>query len=142
MEVIMWMEDDVLCRFTPAPKVSMDIALSKIPKGLDYKVVESSELPSEVLRDSWVVDGEKVTIDIEKAKFIAHKIRREKRESAMAENLVLISKDLMGIPLAESETATKAKSENAAYKKDIDDVMQVSIDNSRSESDLLSALKV
>jgi len=139
------MVETILAVISPAPGLKIEDCLCSVPEYAKEtcKIIDSETLPSRALRDAWVQDskGDSV-VDIPKGKLIAHEVRREKRTEAMKINLELIQKDSMGIPLAAGKTATKAKSENAAYKKDIDDKMQTTIDAAKDESGLLKALNL
>ena len=141
MEVLIYEVNGVLHRVVPSPDVSMAVVIKRsIPEGVEFKTMDNDTMPSHVFRNSWKVSADKVVLDIPKAKEIAHVIRREKRDEAMKANIELIQKDAMGIPLKASESVVDAKKANADYKKDIDDVMQTTIDAAKSESGLLGAL--
>ena len=146
MEVIAYKEGDSVYIVSPALNDKGAIinpnwkTRSNIPENAIKKEMDSSELPSRVFRDSWKLENSKVDLDIAKAKIAAHEIRREKRTEAMKDNIALIQKDSMGIPLKEGDSVTAAKKANADYKKDIDDVIQTTIDAAKSESGLLGAL--
>ena len=137
------MVETILAVVSPAPDVKIEDCLCSVPEYAKEtcKIVDSDSLPNRVLRDAWGQDsnGDSV-VDIKKGQIVAHEIRREKRTEAMKENIELIKTDSAGIPLKAGKTATKAKSENAAFKKDIDDVMQTAIDAAQSESGLLKAI--
>ena len=140
MKVIAYSVNGECHQVIPANGFTAEQVVKDVPEGVPYKLVETANNPSRVLRGAWKLNNSAVDLDIDKGKEIAHEIRRDKRTEAMKENLELIQKDAAGIPLAPGENVATAKQANAAYKSDIDDVMQEAIDAASDESGLLSAL--
>lgn len=134
-------EDGDLVVIVPAKDFSLDYVLKNaVPKNVSgARLANSSKLPDIDLRAAWKDDGKDVVIDMDKAKSIAHDLRRFKRDEYFEPRLEIIRKDSMGIPLKSGESAASAKAENKAYK-DSDDILQNDIDNS-SESELLLIVK-
>ena len=57
-----------------------EIAAKDVPTGKEYKIVDMSELSNDrTFRDAWVL-GDKITVDIPKAKVITKNKLREKRK--------------------------------------------------------------
>jgi len=57
-----------------------EIAAKDVPAGKPYKIVSVAGIPSDRLfRNAWDMKTQKITVDIGKAKTIAHDIRRAKR---------------------------------------------------------------
>ena len=74
-----------------------DIAKRTVPDGTAYEIVEDSQLPSDkTFRDAWVKGSGVVTEDVTKAKVIAHKTRREKREAEFKPHDDTISLNIPG----------------------------------------------
>jgi len=142
MDVIIYTDPNgTLMKVIPVKGFSAEAVLAKdVPNDASgARIVDDSELPSRVLRGAWKDDGS-IGIDLPKAKEIAHTIRRAKREAYMKDNIELINKDAIGIPLVSGQSVVTAKQDNADYKANIDDVMQTTIDAARSEGGILGAL--
>lgn len=142
MKVIVYQnpETGIASRIVPAPGINAESLVKKVPTGVSYKIVDNAAMPNSVLRDSWVFDGRSVSVDVEKGKGVANQIRRLHREEYMKGNLAVIEKAAVGIPLKAGESASRSKSDNAAYKKDVDDITQAEIEAALTEDDLLTAL--
>jgi hypothetical protein len=106
-----------------------------------HKIVDSTKMPSRLLRNAWKLNADKVDIDIPKGKEISHSLRRAARETALKDNIEIIKQGNAGIPLKAGQSVETAQSENAAYML-IDDANQVSIDNATNESDLLAVIDI
>ena len=140
MKVLVYQSGDQLHRVTPNYSAGFTVESIKSEHPPEAVELDNESMPSPYLRNSWKLENNAVTIDLPKAKTIAHDIRRQKRDEYMAPNIALIEKDAIGIPLRQGESAAQAKIDNANYKTNIDDPMQVAIDNSTTESEILSAL--
>jgi len=142
MKVLTYQHGDELRVVIPNYQAGYTVESIRAANPPEAVEVDSDALPSRVLRNSWKLENGAVTIDLPKAKEIAHEIRRAKRDEYMKANLELISKDAMGIPLKSGESAAQAKQDNAQYKSTVDDVMQLAIDNATNESEILSAIGI
>lgn len=47
-----------------------ELAIKRVPKGLDYKIIDESELPDRTFRNAWGLEGGKVVEKVDKAKEI------------------------------------------------------------------------
>jgi hypothetical protein len=141
MKVLVYQQGEELHRVIPNYSQGFTVESIKGEHPQEAIEVENDSMPSPYLRNSWKLENGSVTIDLPKAKNIAHDIRREKRDEYMADNLALIQKSAAGIPLGQNEkTVQQAQSENQIYKSTIDDPMQISIDAAINENELLTAL--
>lgn len=62
-----------------------EIAKKDVPDGLTYKIVEASSIPKDrSFRGSWILSDNAVVHDIDKAKLIAHEMRRSMRSTELA----------------------------------------------------------
>jgi hypothetical protein len=106
----------------------------------DSIVVESDSIPHSIFCPAYKIENSMVTVDLPKAKPIAHGIRRKRREEYFAPRIEILQRDSIGIPSGQNEkTAAEARAENAAFKLQ-DDAIQISIDNATSEAEILAAL--
>lgn len=85
---IIYMQDDgVVAIITPTSGVSIEEVVAKdVPRGRFCQIVNDDEIPSDrTFRNAWIQDASrKVTVDIQKAKEIAHSCRRDERAKAFA----------------------------------------------------------
>ena len=82
-------DDGGISVIIPAPDCGMaieQIADKDVPPGVEYEIVDTDAIPSDrTFRDAWkYCPTVKVDICIDKAKSIAHDIRREKRAEEFA----------------------------------------------------------
>ena len=111
-----------------------DIAKRTVPDGTAYEIVEDSQLPSDkTFRDAWVKGSGVVTEDVTKAKVIAHKTRREKREAEFKPHDDTISLNIPGTDTSAAETARAAIRTKYA-------TMQTNIDNATNIAGIKTAL--
>ena len=62
-----------------------EVAAKDVPTGKPYQIVDVADVPTDrTFRDAWVMDKNAITVDVEKAKGIAHKMRRDKRAAEFA----------------------------------------------------------
>jgi len=62
-----------------------ELAAKDVPAGKPYKIVDVADVPTDrTFRDAWVMDKKAITVDVEKAKGIAHTMRRDKRAAEFA----------------------------------------------------------
>jgi len=80
--------DGNMCVIVPAPEAQWTDVMKTIPNGVDYEVVDVSEVPSDrTFRNAWVHakgQSNKVGVDLPKAKEIVHTKRRERRQIELA----------------------------------------------------------
>jgi len=77
-----------------------EIAAKDVPEGIEYKIVNVSEISSDrTFRNAWVLDNE-ITVDIPKAKVITKNKLREKRKP------LLEAQDILFMQAQESGTDT------------------------------------
>ena len=111
-----------------------DVAKRTVPDGTAYEIVEDSQLPSDkTFRDAWVKGSGVVTEDVTKAKVIAHKTRREKREAEFKPHDDIISLNIPGTDTSAAETARAAIRTKYA-------TMQTNIDNATNIAGIKTAL--
>ena len=113
------------------PTNSVEECLKDVPQGLEYHIVEVSEIPNtRVFRNSWVREGNKVKTDLVKAKEHAHKLRREKRNKEFEPHDEVIMKQIPG------KDKDKAEAERAKIRTKYED-LQVRINTVDNIEDLL-----
>lgn len=99
---------------TPAPEylethTVEDVALKDVPKGKEYHIIDTTDLPPDrTFRNAWVIDEGKPIEDLEKSKVIAHEKRREAREKEFAPYDEIIIKQIPGNDLVKAERARQA----------------------------------
>jgi hypothetical protein len=95
------MQDGKLNRITPyyAGGFTVESELKLVPQGVTGKVVDSTKMPSRLLRNAWKLNADKVDIDIPKGKEISHSLRRAARETALKDNIEIMKQGNAGIPL-------------------------------------------
>ena len=77
-----------------------EIAAKDVPEGIEYKIVNVSEISSDrTFRNAWVLDNE-ITVDIPKAKVITKNKLREERKP------LLEAQDILFMQAQESGTDT------------------------------------
>ena len=77
-----------------------EIAAKDVPEGIEYKIVNVSEISSDrTFRNAWVLDNE-ITVDIPKAKVITKNKLREQRKP------LLEAQDILFMQAQESGTDT------------------------------------
>lgn len=140
MKVLVYQQGEELHRVIPNYSQGYTIESIRDAHPPEAIEVDNETMPSRYLRNSWKLENGAVTIDLPKAKLIAHEIRREKRDEYMKDNIDLIQKHAMGIPLKQGESAAQAKLDNANYKANVDDVMQAAIEAATNEQEILTAL--
>lgn len=97
-----------------------DVAKKDVPKGLPYRIVNRAELPQHIVfRGAW--EYEPLQINPDKAKIIAHGIRRQKRSEEFAPLDDLISKKIPNVNEGEIERQRQQIREKYdAIQSDID----------------------
>lgn len=62
-----------------------EIAAKDVPAGCTYKIIDASELPADrTFRNAWEISGAAVSVNLQKAKDIAHDKRRTARSVELA----------------------------------------------------------
>ena len=111
-----------------------DIASKAVPDGTSYEVVADDKIPSDrTFRGAWVKGSGVVTEDVTKAKVIAHKTRREKRELEFEPHDSIISLSIPG------QDSTAAETSRAAIRTKYV-TMQTNIDNASDIAGIKTAL--
>jgi hypothetical protein len=120
-----------LCVVIPAPLTSVDEAARAVPEGLEYTVIGADELPAErTFRKAWVLDQENtLSVDLSKAKAIAHDKRREIRAEMFSPFDAEIAKQIPGESAAIAEVARQQIRQEFAQ-------VQVSIDVAKEVDEL------
>jgi hypothetical protein len=100
-------------------------------------IVSLDSLPTfgDGFMDSWEIQGTSVIINLEKAKNIAHTIRRSRREDEFKPFDEIIAKQIPGLSFQEAETARQAVRDKYA-------VIQEQIDGSTSLNEIKIALNL
>lgn len=100
-----------------------------------YREVRAEDVPQDrTFRRAWKVDGKSVAVDIEKARALAHDMRRAARAKDFAPHDEIIAKRIPGADEAAAEAARTAI--RRRY-----DAMQKAIDAAKTAEDLKEALK-
>lgn len=74
-----------VCIIVPAPGVSQEDVLKAVPPGAVYEIVDAADIPADrTFRDAWEKSNNGVAPNIDKAKTIAHDMRRAKRSTEFA----------------------------------------------------------
>lgn len=122
----------------PAPNCGLtidQIALKDVPSGVPFDIVDVSEVPSDrTFRGAWKKQGAVIQHDMEKAKLIAHDMRRAARAKEFAPFDEIISKQIPGKDVVVAEASRQA------IRSKYDD-MQVSINNTNTIDSLLQIVK-
>lgn len=93
----------------PAPGVEEAVWRKDIPQGVTAVETTADKLPKDRLfRKAWALEGEHCHEHVEKAKEIAHEIRRAKRAEEFAPHDEVIAKRIPGKVEAEAEAAREA----------------------------------
>lgn len=131
----------------PTSLLSLEqIAAKSVPTGTPYRIINTKELPTDrFFRNAWEVESitndlsgtstKSIRINLEKAKNIAHDIRRIKREEEFAPYDNIIAKQIPG------NSAQQAESERQKIR-DKYATMQQQIDNSTTPEQIKTALGV
>lgn len=121
----------------PTSELPIEEVLARdLPPGVSPELIEADALPSDRLfRAAWVQLGKAVVEDLERARTVAHGIRRSRRAAAFAPHDAAIARRLPGL----DEAAVEAKrGEIRAWDSRIQDA----IDQATSVDDLRAALAV
>ena len=63
------------------PAVSVELALKDVPEGVEYRIVDVADLPTDrTFRDAWVLDETTVAIDAAKQAVIQTKLDARENE--------------------------------------------------------------
>ena len=137
MSKIIYAKDDgtvVVIHPVDSSLSTSDIASKAVPDGTSYEVIDDNKTPSDrTFRGAWVKGSGVVTEDVTKAKVIAHKIRREKRELEFEPHDNIISLNIPG------QDATAAETSRAAIRTKYA-TMQTNIDNATNIAGIKTAL--
>ncbi len=93
------------------------------PRGSDAITVQDSDIPNDYnLHPAWFIDGDKISIDLAKAKLCAHEVRRKDRDEQFAPLDFIISAQIPGNDPAAIEA-------DRVVIRDADAVKQAAIDS-------------
>lgn len=111
-----------LCFVIPLEGSIADVVANDLPAGVDYVVVDESEIPADrTFRGAWARSGNSVVHDLDKCKAIGHDIRRRKREEEFVPHDEVIMRQIPGTDLTTIESARQAiRDKYAAVQTDID----------------------
>ena len=116
-------------------KTPEEAAAKCLPSGTSYSIIEHTALPTEKgYRTAWEKNGDKVVINVDKAREIAHQTRREKRAAEFKPNDDIIA---LNIPGTDIKAAEDARSQTRWKYK----VMQDNLDRSKTISELNAVLE-
>lgn len=136
MKSIVFQNSKCLSICTPTGELSIEEVIKKdIPQNVPYMIVENDVYPvDDLFYDAWEADFNKKTIieNFEKAKVIAHEIRRQKREEEFAPYDAIVSKQIPG----QVEQAEAAR----VLVREKYEAMQTAIDEAASVDDLRALL--
>lgn len=123
--IVYHLEDGSLAVLIPAPDCELtieEIAAKDVPDGVEHHVVAASEIPGDRLfRGAWALQGKAVAVDVEKARGIAHGIRRQRRLEELAPHDELMAKRIPGVDLEAVEAQRQAiRDRHAALQDAID----------------------
>lgn len=99
--------DGGMAVIVPAPNCGLtieQIALKDVPPGVPYDIVDAADIPDDrTFRGAWTKQGAAVEHDMDKAKLIAHDLRRAARADEFAPLDEVIAKQIPGSDAAEAE---------------------------------------
>jgi len=104
-----------------------EIAAKDVPTGSPYKIVAVADVPTDrTFRDAWVADKNTITVDVAKAKGLAHKMRRDRRAAEFAP---------LDIEATIPDRAVAAEEKRQLVRAN-DDKLQTEIDAAKDVDDL------
>lgn len=119
----------------PTDELPIDaVAAKDVPPGVPYRIIDDCDIPVDrVFRDAWIYDDHEIKIDLNRARAIAHDIRRRRRAEELAPHDRMIS---LQIPGANTDKAEAARQEiRTRYN-----AMQDAIDAASSPEEIKTAL--
>ena len=119
---------------TPTGEVPIEqVAAQVAPDGI-YAIVDSSAIPTDrTFRAAWVYSPDGIEIDLDRAKAIAHDIRRRRRADELAPHDRVISLKIPGASADQAEAARAAIRERYS-------IMQTAIDAAKTVDAIHAAL--
>lgn len=134
---IIYATDDGLAVIVPAPECGLtieEIAAKDVPSGVPYEIVDVADIPSDrMFRNAWAKNGRQVSVDVPKAKLIAHDMRRTRRAAEFAPLDAAIAAQIPGNNPQAVEAQRQAIRDKYA-------VMQTAIDAATSVDGIKAAL--
>ena len=95
------------------------IAAKDVPTGVPYEIVDVADVPTDrTFRNAWVMDRKAVAVDVEKAKGIAHTMRRDNRAAELAP--LDIQATIPDRAVAAEEKRQLVRAKDAKLQADID----------------------
>ena len=119
---------------TPTGEVPIEqVAQQVAPDGI-YAIVTADQIPSDrTFRAAWVYSPDGIEIDLDRAKAIAHDIRRRRRADELAPHDRVISLKIPGASADQAEAARAAIRERYS-------IMQTAIDAAKTVDAIHAAL--
>jgi len=88
------------------------------PRGSDAITVQDRDIPNDYnLHSAWFIDGNKISIDLAKAKVAAHEVRRRERNEQFAPLDYQVGAQIPGVDLADIEAQRVVIREADAVKQ-------------------------
>lgn len=134
MRIVYENEKGIASIVIPSPEYQgtlEELASRVVPNGIAYEIVDDAEIPADrTFRDAWKHDTssapEKISVDMLKAKNIAHGIRRKMRDDLFKP---------LDIEVTIPSKAQQAEQARQAIRN-ADTKRQTDIDNARNEAEL------
>jgi hypothetical protein len=123
--IIFARQDGGVSVFVPNSDSSLTIdewAAMVVPQGSVWRVVDVGQISSDrEFRNAWAFDGDRISVDITKAKEIAHAKRRAMRSKEFEPHDDVISKQIPGRGVEEAEAARSViRAKYEAMQSEID----------------------
>ena len=116
-------DDGGVAVVTPAPGVELEVVLKAVPVGKPYQIIDAAEVTADrSFRAAWEVDANRksINVNIDKAKDVAHGIRRAVRNDELAPFDEAIAKRIPGVGVPdELENARQKIREKYAVVQDL-----------------------
>jgi len=117
------------------PAESVEAALKDVPAGVDYEIVDASEVPTDrTFRGAWIMGDCCIDHDLDKCRAIGHDIRRAKRAEEFQPFDEVIAKQIPG------KSATEAEAKRQEIRDKYSEV-QDAIDAAESPEEIKAALE-
>jgi hypothetical protein len=107
------------------PAESVELALKDVPDGVDYEIVDASEVPADrTFRGAWVMGDCCIDQDLDRCRVIGHDIRRAKRAEEFAPLDEVIAKQIPGADASAAEAARQVVRDKYAEVQDAIDAAE------------------
>ena len=139
MQIIIYEVDGVVAVVHPAQDTGLttqEAAAKAVPQGVVFSIQDESALPSDTtFRNSWeLIDGA-VVENLQKAKPVAHDMRRAERATAFAPHDKVIL-----LKISNNETAEQEAEAQRVLIREADDAKQIAIDAAQDMTELRGAV--